>query len=255
MGSLIIKGITIGEGVPKTIVPLTGLTPTARADSIMEGKKACADCFEWRADFSLSARRPEQAASEACAMATLIPKNPLLFTMRSIAQGGQGNLLPDDYSSLNRAVIRSGAIDLVDIELSIGDRAVRDLVDYAHAHDVRVLVSHHDFQGTPSVGRMVDQLTHMLALGADIPKLAVMAKSAEDALSLMTATEQVHRLYADVPLLTVSMGDSGRITRIAGEFFGSALTFCALNESSAPGQINIAETRALIDSLHHIVTG
>ena len=44
-------------------------------------------------------------------------------------------------------------------------------------------------------------------------------------------------------MITIAMGDGGRVTRLAGGLFGSDITFAAGEASSAPGQIPVAELR------------
>jgi methylthioribose-1-phosphate isomerase len=55
---------------------------------------------------------------------------------------------------------------------------------------------------------MVEQLKHMAALGADLPKLAVMAQSAADCMRLMEASAQAHDALQR-PLITMAMGEHG----------------------------------------------
>ena len=45
--------------------------------------------------------------------------------------------------------------------------------------------------------------------------------------------------YAEVPVVTMSMGKMGAISRISGQVFGSAITFASFAEASAPGQIPV----------------
>ena len=145
-------------------------------------------------------------------------------------------------------------MDLVDIESWIGDERVVELVDCAHEHGVAAVVSCHDFEGTPETAWMVEQMAHFAELGADIPKMAVMAKDAKDALALLSATEQMSREHPDKPLLTMAMGREGSISRLTGELFGSALTFCSLEASSAPGQVDVARARRMMDDLHEVLS-
>jgi len=46
------------------------------------------------------------------------------------------------------------------------------------------------------------------------------------------------------------MGGQGSISRIAGEAFGSALTFGAAKKASAPGQIPIKNLKTVLTILH-----
>ena len=56
--------------------------------------------------------------------------------------------------------------------------------------------------------------------------------------------------YADRPIITMSMGSLGVITRMAGEVFGSSMTFGAVGQVSAPGQIPVEKLQAAMAILH-----
>lgn len=56
--------------------------------------------------------------------------------------------------------------------------------------------------------------------------------------------------YGTTPFITMSMGGTGVISRLAGEVFGSAFTFGAGKEAIAPGQIPVGELRRVLEILH-----
>ena len=58
----------------------------------------------------------------------------------------------------------------------------------------------------------------------------------------------------DTPVLTVAMGADGVLSRLAGEVFGSCMTFCTVNASSAPGQVDCERAYAAISALHECIT-
>lgn len=68
----------------------------------------------------------------------------------------------------------------------------------------------------------------MQDLGADLPKIAVMPQSPQDVLTLLAATLTMKEKYATRPLITMSMGKSGGVSRVTGRLFGSAMTFVPL---------------------------
>lgn len=72
--------------------------------------------------------------------------------------------------------------------------------------------------------------------GADILKLAVMPKSDEDLMSLLTATVMMKR-RTEKPVITMSMGKTGVLSRLCGEASGSAVTIFGGHQGLAPGQI------------------
>ena len=243
MRVLQIKGVHIGEGRPKTIVPIMEATPMELLASAHRAVAAGTDCIEWRAGL-LATAPPTQAPAPAA-----LPATPLIATLRTKGQGGRLEADAEEYARLVRTVAEQGCVDLVDIERGAGDAAVRALVEAVHEHDGHAIVSHHDFDGTPATEQMRRVLLEMAALGADIPKLAVMAQRPADAARLMEATACAAE-ELDTPLLTMSMGQAGVITRLAGASFGSALTFCALESASAPGQVELSQARAVLDALH-----
>ena len=86
-------------------------------------------------------------------------------------------------------------------------------------------------------------------MGADILKVAVMPQNKADVLTLLSATEEMYRLYAQRPLLTMSMASDGVISRLCGEAFGSAMTFANPGTASAPGQVPLDVVDTVLDSL------
>ena len=86
--------------------------------------------------------------------------------------------------------------------------------------------------------------------GADIPKIAVMPQNARDVLTLLSATLRYRENGGKKPVITMSMGNNGAISRLTGEIFGSALTFAAVEQTSAPGQFTIEEVRQILSILH-----
>ena len=77
-----------------------------------------------------------------------------------------------------------------------------------------------------------------------------MPRTTEDVISLLAATTEMKEKYATKPLITMSMSGKGAISRIAGETFGSDLTFGAAKNASAPGQLDVKELRQLLNILH-----
>lgn len=246
-----VRGMRIGPGMPKTIVSLMCQTDDELQRQARTAVAAGTDCLEWRADFCDQPLSHGDLVGAAAALREAVPATPVIFTFRSKGEGGQRMLSNDDYSRLCEAAMLSGAIDFVDVELRRGDDLVRSLVHSAHQHGVLVIVSYHDFERTPTVNDMVDLLGRMDHLGADIPKLAVMAQSSEDALRLMQATA-ASREALKKPLITMAMGREGTISRLAGEAFGSCITFCALGSASAPGQVGLSQAIRVLQDLHEV---
>jgi 3-dehydroquinate dehydratase-1 len=80
----------------------------------------------------------------------------------------------------------------------------------------------------------------MADTSADIIKLAVMPESEKDVDYLLQTTKNVN---ISQPLITMSMGEIGKRSRIEGYEYGSEMTFAVLDgtQGSAPGQLTINE--------------
>ena len=181
----------------------------------------------------------------------LVDSKPILFTFRTLNEGGIQPLEIEDYIKINEIAIKSGLIDMIDIELMIGDDYVKNIIKLAKEHNVVVLVSNHDFEKTPEKEDILSRLEKMNELGADIVKIAVMPNNNKDVLALLDVTDTFHTKYPDCPVVTMSMDGRGVVSRLAGEIFGSAITFGCARKASAPGQIEAGELAVALRILHY----
>jgi 3-dehydroquinate dehydratase-1 len=162
----------------------------------------------------------------------------LLFTIRSEAEGGEKlSFTSPAINEINEFVISNQLADMVDIELFSAEEKVRCLCALARDKGVRIIMSNHDFKATPSKGEIIRRLELMGHMGADIAKIAVMPQDKRQLATLLDATLIMQERDADTPVVTMSMGRLGALSRITGEIFGSAITFASVDKTSAPGQI------------------
>ena len=245
-----VRGVRIGEGIPKIIVPIVEATREEiirKAESLGKVRK---DIVEWRADWFSEAPDPEAVEKVLRELRRALGNTPLLFTFRTLREGGEKAIGPQDYATLNISAAKSGFADLIDVEISAGDEIIRQIVESAHEEGVKVVGSSHDFARTPGKDEIVGRLRRMQQLGADISKIAVMPQNTKDVLTLLLATEEMKNLYADRPIITMSMSGTGLISRLCGEVFGSACTFGAVGKVSAPGQISAEELDKVLELIH-----
>lgn len=250
MNPVMIRGVAIGEGIPKICVPIVGRTKEEIIDAAGGIRKLPADVVEWRADWFESVFEEERVTDILHDLRKSLGELPLLFTFRTLKEGGEKEITVEKYMELNQLAAKSGYVDMIDAEVFTGESIVREMVAAAHMCDVKVIGSNHDFHGTPEKDEMIRRLCYMQELGVDILKIAVMPKNRQDVLTLLSATEEMLRSYADRPIITMSMSGDGVISRICGEVFGSALTFGAAKKASAPGQLDVGELRQVLDILH-----
>lgn len=250
MNTVQVKNVTIGEGLPKIIVPIVGQTK----DEIIAAAKSFAnvelDIVEWRVDWFEGVFDFDQVKDVAQALRDVLQDTPILFTFRTAKEGGEKAIEPEAYVELNQNIAKTVLVDLVDVEAFTGDDYVAQIIEVAHQNNVKVVASNHDFDKTPDQADIVSRLRKMQEQGADIPKIAVMPNNKKDVLTLLAATEEMATNYADRPIITMSMAGTGLISRLCGEVFGSAATFGAVGKVSAPGQMNAEDLNTILTLIH-----
>lgn len=178
---------------------------------------------------------------------------PLLVTNRPTWEGGEVDPGVGRLEALEAAV-GSEHVAAVDIELAalrrggaLGAAAV-SVAEEAERLDVSVVVSVHDFAGTPSERAMASLLTAAADLG-DVGKLAVTAESRTDALALLSATHAVDATGERVA--TMAMGKAGQHTRAVAPVYGSRIGYAPVDaaDATAPGQYDLETLARLVDDL------
>lgn len=248
MKSLTIRNITLGEGRPKIIVPIVDRDEQAILNRAASFAGYPIDMVEWRADFFDQIGDLQAVEQVLKGLRERLPDKILLFTFRTAQECGAQSIAPKDYLTLNCRVAESGCVDLIDVEIFSENAA--ENIETIHAAGAKVVGSNHAFDGTPACSEILYRLRKAQDMGADISKIAVMARSPRDVLTLLSATEEMFANYADRPILTMSMGEAGTISRLAGEIFGSCATFGTIGQSSAPGQIPVNELTQVLDVIH-----
>ncbi len=248
MKKIVVGDVVLGEGIPKICVPIVGMTREDICHSLEQLKMASYDLVEWRLDWFEEATDLSVVVAMAKEIKSQI-HGPLLVTFRSKREGGQREISFEEYHQLNLALAESGEADLVDVEFASGRMARNHLIAELKRRGVKVICSSHDFEKTPESSRMMQRLFQMKETGADVVKLAVMPRKKQDVLRLLSVTEEADRLL-DCPIITMSMGPMGGISRMMGEYFGSCVTFGSAGEVSAPGQMDSKELQEILMKLH-----
>ena len=268
-----VRGLAIGDGMPKICVPVMGRTQAEVLESAGNVVGSGADFVEWRADYFEAVADLQQTEKTAAMLRDVLQEIPLLFTFRTAKEGGEQALSIEEYEKLLLHMADSGIVDMIDVEafrgydcmetecqkkgtdevsFSVADGENERMAGFIQSLRRKLVVigSYHDFRKTPKREEMLARLLFMDRLGVDIPKLAVMPESREDVLLLMETTLLADRLLPDKPLITMSMGAKGVVSRIAGGQFGSAVTFGCMGRASAPGQMESGELKNILTALY-----
>ena len=245
-----IRSCRIGEGRPKVILPIVERTEAAILEKAAQFSTLQADCVEWRVDHFDDARTPGAVARCLAKLRVALKDKLLLVTIRTKAEGGELALRHTEYTDLLHTILDTDCADLLDIEFFTAGADLPLLVEQAHTAGVPVVCSSHDFAKTPPQAELVERMVQMQQAGADLPKLAVMPRCRTDVLELLAATAEMADLHPETPVITMSMGTLGAVSRLAGEAFGSAMTFANPGQASAPGQVSLDIVNEVLDALH-----
>ena len=250
MNPITVKNVKIGEGIPKICLPIVGHTQYEITSQAMTIASLKPDIVEFRADWYDDCTDKTNLIEMLKLIRKLIDRIPLLFSFRTVGEGGVQKIEKALYNRINKTAIESGLIDMIDIELMLGDEFVTELTEAAHDNNIIVVMSSHDFKKTPKKEELLMRMDRMVSLGADIPKIAVMPESNRDVLNLLDTTDTFHNDHPDIPIITMSMDGKGVVSRLAGEIFGSSVTFGCARKASAPGQIEAGELAIVLRILH-----
>ena len=275
MASVHIKNIILGEGVPKVCVPLTDRSLSSLEGSLNDMRDKHFDLIEWRVDkfeaFRLHIMGNAEvgnfrdndvipaaksmndigiALKEAAALIrAAFPDKPVIFTIRTNRDMEDFEISDEAYAAAVSYAVGQGLGDIIDIEQSRGAALVIRLVNLAREYGIKTIVSKHLAKRTPAEADIINTLQDMQYAGADIVKFAVMPQTKADVMSLLNATYRYSSEPDSVPVITMSMGRLGVLSRISGSLTGSCLTFGTVGAASAPGQIDCEELGQILHIL------
>jgi len=173
---------------------------------------------------------------------------PVLATNRVEWEGGEAAAGRRRIENLQVAA-EHPSVEAIDVELDavVGGDGL-DAVEHAREHGVSVVVSTHDFEGTPPRQELRRLLTTAGDYG-DVAKLACTAESPDDALALLAVTRA---LTSDGQrVATMAMGEAGSHTRAVAPVYGSRIGYAPVDpeRATAPGQYDLATLHELVARL------
>ena len=245
-----VRGKTIGGPSPVICLPLVAKETSEVLSQAEALKQFDPDLVEWRIDGYDNVEEIDDCMSVLKTLREKIGNIPIIFTCRIDAEGGFKQISEGVRLNLVQAAIESGHIDLVDVEMCNETAFIEEIKTAAERHGTRLILSYHNFDRTPDESFILGKLSQAQEMGGHVAKVAVMAKSYKDVLVLLSATLEARMEHLNIPIITMSMGPEGRVTRLAGALFGSVLTFAVGKATSAPGQIPIADLRQAMSVLY-----
>lgn len=249
-------GKVIGQGTrPMVCTPLVGENYEQLMEQLQQVLEKKPDIIEWRADFFTDLADTKAVLKVADAIKKSAGSMPILFTIRSKQEGGQPTTLTaKNIIELDAEVCRKTNIEYVDCELSTSPDLIKYLRKVSLDTKTKIVGSFHNFNFTPSHEEIVSKLAEAEKQNFDVAKVAVMPQRLEDVLTLLGATLEAKQKLS-IPLITMSMGKYGAISRMVGGVFGSSLSFAVGSKSSAPGQVPIKDLNIVLDIMNRTLNG
>ncbi|HEY6070380.1 MAG TPA: type I 3-dehydroquinate dehydratase [Chthoniobacterales bacterium] len=165
---------------------------------------------------------------------------PIIITARDPREGGANNLsLNKRRELLSRFLPRAKYLD---VELGSA-RALKPLLAEARKRNVRVILSFHDFESTPSSRSLRAKAASAKTLGANIFKVATLTNKPADLARLVGFLSDGD---VDLPVSAMGLGKLGAISRLLLARCGSVLNYGALQQTLVEGQLPIDVLRSAI---------
>lgn len=178
-------------------------------------------------------------------------KVPIVFTVRSKAQGGRFEYKSDEeLLPLYQTAIRMG-VEYIDLEMTLSSEVLDAVAKIKGS--TRIIASHHDPKGELSWKNGGFQAWYNRAIQyGDIIKLIGVAKSMDDNFACKNFRDRMIAAH-DKPIIALNMGTLGKLSRVLNGFM-TPVSHADLPFRAAPGQLSAAEIRAGLALLGEIET-
>ena len=190
--------------------------------------------FEFRLDYLAS---PEQGIASMRKFLARHTDCTILATCRRRQNRGRFTGSIEEQVRILESAIKAGA-RAVDIEIESAENCV-DRLESLRSHSY-LLLSYHNYGGTPPLDSVVRRMTR---IPADGYKIVTTARKPSDNYRLLA----LGRAYAKIPTVLLAMGETGFPTRVLSTAFGGLYTYAAPNtaEGTAAGQVCARQLRHL----------
>ena len=243
--------ITLSNNQARVCVPVMGKTTEEVLQQLKSVVEMEPDIIEWRGDF-FETDNNEGYLNVLKQMKDVNENIPVIFTIRTDSEGGNKKIGWNEYCDLCLFIAEKGKefnVEFVDVEVFKDDKA-NELINSLHEKGMNVIGSNHHFDKTPDKEEMVKILSTIEKSGADVCKLAVMPRDKKDVEVLIEASKETDEKIK-APIITMSMGELGAVTRVIPKITKTSVTFAAGVSASAPGQPGIKVVRKLLQENKH----
>lgn len=221
-------------------VPIRARDVDSALKMLVEAEKLKVDFVEVRIDY--------MEKFEGLSDITSSTKIPLIATLRPRRQGGSFNGSDEERIKLLKYAVDAG-FDFIDLELDTSGLSRE--VEAFKKMGVKLIISHHDFNGTPTIPELKWIFSRELSYEPDVCKLITYANNLDDNITCLAFLSKFSK---NVKLVCFAMGRFGIISRVLSPLYGGFFTFASLKKhlGTAPGQLTVVELRRIIRSIEAV---
>lgn len=163
---------------------------------------------------------------------------PVITTIRWYKEGGAMEMEEKERNKLYKEIAEY--TDAIDVEVT--SEVFGGALKAARKKKKTVIASFHDFTGTPDLPTLEGIVKKAKSFKADIVKVAVMPRDAEDLRTITRFTLDHH----GEGIIAIAMGELGMMSRMFLPMIGSLITFASLDTATAPGQMSLSEMKRFL---------
>ncbi|MGQ9542523.1 MAG: type I 3-dehydroquinate dehydratase [Candidatus Bathyarchaeia archaeon] len=134
------------------------------------------------------------------------------------------------------------------IDLDISTRHLSEKMEDLRKYGAKIILSHHDWERTPTVEELENILEIMSMKRADAYKLVTTARNLYDNLLILNFLQQASSRFK---IVCFAMGELGKVSRVLSPIFGGLFTIASLKagDETAPGQISIGDLKTIYEKM------
>lgn len=241
-----LRNITLGSGHLALIMPIAARNEEEVISLAKEFEEHQPDILEWRVDYFDEVEDCQKLLAAAAALRKEVGDMAIMVTPRHHEENGVREIKPEAKKKILITLIQSGLVDMVDIEMRYGKNYIHGIKEECQKNGVALMVSYHDLVHTPDSQEVINLLKQEVDLGADVCKVSFVAETYGDTDRLGHSIALAREEGIEVPIVSISAGPKGTLSRICGDVFGSDGTFVSTGKTH---QIHIDDVRALRKTL------
>lgn len=145
------------------------------------------------------------------------------------------------------SAIKNGTT-FIDIEHDFKPELRNKLINKAIESNIKIISSYHNLEHTPNL-KDLKSIVSILNENSDIVKIACKVNNQEDLLNVL----ELYRELLPGKLISIGLGEMGKISRIAGLFLGAPFTYASAGNGleTSEGQIDYETFNQILNELNN----